>query len=206
MRVICDLFEAQLLAQRGEVQIDGVCQRIRHIHLLAARKSDLFGRTDRLLAQPRHRYGNFYRGTRLKTGRKRHLLIHHRQYATIGGIDRYNRPVIIPNRFDGRPPHVQIFSIDFVALRWISISRFQPRASADNRAGRHAVCRGCHGRCSSERGRSHARAHPWMRNRPANQWGRGHNRFRRRRGRMVVVNDLMSGLCLARFFCGIRLS
>ena len=132
VRVVAELLEAQFLAERGEVEVVGVRQRISEVHAHAGQPQFRLG-LDYLGAQPRQRYRNLDRGARLKAAAGGDLLIHHRQNAPRGRIHRHYRSIVRAQCLHRRAADGQIFAIHAVAFRGIGISRFSPRAAGNYR-------------------------------------------------------------------------
>ena len=117
--VIADPLEAQLASHRLKVGVVGVRQRRGQVHapVLAQRNFRVFG--DDVFAQRRQGHRNLDGRTRLRSGRQRQLLIHHRQDASAVGIDRDHRAVHIAQGFQRGRAHDRIFTRGDVAFHLI---------------------------------------------------------------------------------------
>ena len=117
--VIADPLEAQLASHRLKVSVVGVGQRGGQVHppILAQRNFSVFG--DDVFAQRRQRYRDLYGRARLRSGRQRQLLIHHRQNAPAVGIDRDNSAIHIAQRFHRRRAHDRVLTRGDVAFHLV---------------------------------------------------------------------------------------
>ena len=131
--IVAHLREAELFSQRGEIEIVGVRQGVRQVHLPESVEAQFGGRFDDFLAQCRQRHRNLDGGARLKAGAQRDLLVHHREHPPGPRVHHHHGAVVGPQRRHRGPADIQILGIHIVAFGGIGISRLLPGTAANDR-------------------------------------------------------------------------
>ena len=118
MGVVAHLLEAEAAAERFEVLIVRVRQRLVHVDLPAAQIDRRVLGHD-AFAQGRKGHRNFDRGAGLRAAGKSQLLVDHGQDAAVAGIDGNHRAIHVAQGIQRGFAHDRIFARGYIARRRI---------------------------------------------------------------------------------------
>ena len=108
--IVADLVKTELASNRFEIRIIRMRQCRRKIHAAAASETDFRFFIDDTFAQRCQGSRQLDRGTRLRSTGKCQLLIHHRQDASAGRLNRDHGSVQIAECFDGGLAYDRVFT------------------------------------------------------------------------------------------------